>query len=126
MMFSSSTTTHLLLLFLELTSVEAEMLLVESQPEHEGSVTITGSKKTCKTVVEAAFHCQLTHDCRGMWFYKNGIRGNCQAARCPSSLGTINPVSGQPAFFFLFTGTFEIGKSMTSVILIYAWQFSTL
>ena len=122
-MFSSSTTARLLLLFLDLTSVEADIFLVESQAEHEGSVTIIGGNKTCRTVIEAALRCERTHDCRGMWFDENVIGDNCQIAKCPTSPGTMNHVSGQPGFFFLFTGTFETGNSMTSVVLIYTWQF---
>ena len=102
----------LLLLLFHLISVKAEMLLVKSRPEHEGSVAIAGENKVCKTVVEAALGCELTDDCRGMWYYQNGTRDYCQAARCPPSPGIMNPAPQQSGFFFLFTGIFKTGNSM--------------
>ena len=101
----------LLLLLFHLISVEAAMLLVKSRPEHEGSVAIAGENKVCRTAVEAALGCELTHDCRGMWFYQNGTRNYCQAARCPPSPGTMNPAPHQSGFVFLFTGIFKTGIS---------------
>ena len=113
MMVCSSTTMCLLFLFLDTPSVEAAIFLVESRPEHEGSVAIVGGNKRCRTVGEAALRCELTDDCRGMWFYRNGTGDNCQAARCPSSPGTMNPVPGQSRFFFLSTITLIRGNSIT-------------
>ena len=108
-MMTYSTTTVLALL-LDLIYVEANMSLVGSRPEHEGSVAIAGENATCRSAFEATIHCEMTADCQGMWFYESGTKKYCQAVTCPLSPGKLNTVPGQTGFFFLFTGTFETGN----------------
>ena len=103
-------TTTVLALLLDLIYVEANMSLVGSRPEHEGSVAIAGENKTCRSAVEATINCEMTADCQGMWFYESGTKKYCQAATCPSAPGKLNTVPGQAGFFFLFSGIFETGN----------------
>ena len=105
-----STTVALLFLIISLTRVQAELFLVASRPEHEGSVAIVGRNKTCRTLGEAALNCEMADDCRGIWFHQIGTEKYCQTARCPSSPSTVNPLPGQAGFFFLFIGVFGTGN----------------
>ena len=91
---SSRTVPYLLLLFHSL-HVEAEMFLTGSRPEHKGFVTIVGENKSCNTAVDAVLRREMTSDCLGMWFYKNGTELNCQTTICPPSPGAMNHVPGQ-------------------------------
>ena len=93
--------------------VQAEVLLVASRSEHEGSVAIVGDTRSCRSAGEAGYRCELDDKCRGIWFDNNGTEKKCQVARCPYSSGTLNPVAEQAGFFFVFYGAFGTGNSIS-------------
>ena len=112
-MSTSSTLAFSLFLPLGLIHVQADVLLVASLTQHEGSVAITGYDETCRSRGEAALRCERASDCQGISYYENGTEKLCQIATCPSAPGKLNLAFVQAGFFFVFTGTFETGNSMT-------------
>ena len=113
MMSFSSALAFSLFLPLGLIHVQADVLLVASLIQHEGSVAIAGDDETCRSRGEAALRCERTSDCQGISYYENGTEKHCQVATCPSSPGKLNLASVQAGFFFVFIGTFQTGNSMT-------------
>ena len=97
-------------------SLQAEVLLIASLPEHEGSVAIGGENMTCRSAGEAALRCDHTDNCRGIWYYDNGRNKSCQAAVCPGVSGRPELVPRQSGLFFLNTGVFTTGKTINKSV----------
>ena len=102
----------LLLVYCYMQSTQAEVLFTASLPEHEGSVSIEGENRTCRSAVEAALRCDPLAKCTGIWYLDDGQNKYCQSAVCSEVTGKPNHVLGQSGLFFLHTGIFRTGKKM--------------
>ena len=71
-MMSSESIMSSVVMLLSLIHVQADVFLVASLTQHEGSVAIADEDKTCRSSGEAALRCERASDCQGISNYENG------------------------------------------------------